>query len=51
MMKQAHFLSLEEIKASVTRELKRLKKRGFYQVLPWVAGSNAKVYQLGGGVL
>ena len=29
MMKGTHFLSLEEIKASVTRELKRLKEEDF----------------------
>ena len=29
MIKRTHFLSLKEIKASVTKELKRLKKEDF----------------------
>ena len=43
VMKGTHFLSLEEIKASVTRA-EETQKRGFYQVLLWVAELNAKVY-------
>ena len=59
VMKQAHFSPLEEIKAFISRRnqglsdkgAKETQRREFYQVLPWVAGLNAKVYRLGVKVL
>ena len=44
VMKETHFSSLEKIKGLSDKGAEKTQRKEFYQVLSWVAGSNAKVY-------
>ena len=44
MMKGTHFSSLKEIKASVTKKLKRFEEEDFTECFGWEAESHGKVH-------